>query len=124
MTELAQCRILLVEDEYMLAFDLLSELEDRGAIVLGPEASVDAALRRVANESRIDAAVLDVNLGGEFAFPVADALRARQVPFMFSSGYEDGVTRERYPDIVNCAKPINMPRMLQTIHRMVNAPMP
>ena len=47
MTELAQCRILLVEDEYMLAFDLLSELEDRGAIVLGPEASVDAALKYI-----------------------------------------------------------------------------
>ncbi|MEG3084578.1 response regulator [Sphingomonas sp. PB2P12] len=121
MTELAECRILLVEDEYMLALDLQNELEDRGAFILGPEASVDGALRRVAQESRIDAAVLDVNLGGEFVFPVADALLARHVPFIFSSGYEDGVTRGRYPDIVNCGKPINMSHMLQTIRHMLNA---
>jgi DNA-binding response OmpR family regulator len=120
MTDLACCRILLVEDEYLLALDLQSELEDIGVVVLGPEPSVAGALRRVADEPRIDAAVLDVNLGGEFVFPVADALRARGVPFIFCSGYHDSVTRDRYPDVVNCAKPVDRRRLLNSLRDLVD----
>lgn len=121
MNDLAHCCILLVEDEYMLAADLQNELEDMGATVLGPEASVEGALRCVSKEARIDAAVLDVNLGGEFVFPVADALLARQVPFIFSSGYHDGLTRERYPDVVNCPKPINMRLLVRTMRDLLSS---
>ncbi|MEG3164797.1 response regulator [Sphingomonas sp. PB2P19] len=120
MTDLARCRILLVEDEYMLALDLQTQLEDVGAVVLGPEPSVAAALRRVADEPRIDAAVLDVNLGGEFVFPVAEALTARRVPFVFSSGYHDSVTRDRYPEVMNCTKPIDMRSLLKTLGTLID----
>lgn len=102
---LTHCRILVVEDEYMIARDLLMELEDAGAIGIGPEPSVAGALVRIRDEARIDAAVLDVNLCGESAFPVADALIARSVPFIFASGYEDDEMTRRYPGVVNCAKP-------------------
>lgn len=104
---LTNCRILVVEDEYLLAQDLLMELEDAGAIVIGPEASVGCALTRISEEARIDAVVLDLNLGGESAFPVADALIAKNIPFVFATGYEDKAVNSRYPDALNCPKPFS-----------------
>ncbi|MDQ1156008.1 DNA-binding response OmpR family regulator [Sphingomonas sp. SORGH_AS 950] len=112
-------RILIVEDEYMLAQDLQLELEEAGAIVIGPEASVPSALSRIEQEDRIDAVILDVNLGGQFAFPVADALTARHIPFIFASGYEDDVVKSRYPDVVNCAKPFVARQLLHSLENVL-----
>ena len=119
---LERCRILLVEDEYMLAQDLRRELEDVGAVVLGPEPSVKLALARVATEAHIDAAVLDVNLAGERVFPVADALAARNVPFLFSTGYQDEIIERRFPGATTCDKPIDTRRLLNTLQNMVHGP--
>jgi CheY-like chemotaxis protein len=69
-------RLLLVEDEYLLALYLSEMLEDLGAQVLGPVASVADALELIDKAPEIDAAILDVNLAGEAVFPVADRLRA------------------------------------------------
>jgi len=112
-------RILVVEDEFLLAEDMRYELEDAGAIVLGPEPSVALGLARIAAEPRIDAAVLDVNLGGERVFPIADALAAKQVPFIFVSGYEDMVVRDRYPNVTKCDKPINTRRVVEALDRLI-----
>ncbi len=71
--------------------------------------------RRSSSNPEIDAAILDVNLGGALAYPVADALLARNIPFIFTSGYEDGVLSQRYPQIRNCPKPylfLEMERVL------------
>lgn len=113
-------RILIVEDEYMLAHDLQLELEDAGAIVIGPEASVACALARIEKEDRIDAVVLDVNLGGQLAFPVADALSAQHIPFIFASGYEDDVVKSRYPNVVNCAKPFVSRQLLHSLEHILH----
>lgn len=115
---LTNCRILVVEDEYLLAQDLLLELEDAGAVVIGPEPSVSCALRRIAAEAVIDAVVLDVNLGGESAFPIADMLLTRKIPFVFATGYHDDIVTGRYPGAVNCAKPFSfhqLKRSLETV---------
>jgi CheY-like chemotaxis protein len=83
---LAGRRILVVEDEMLVAMmveDLLTEL---GCEVVGPAASVAEALR-LAAQGRIDGAVLDVNLGSERVYPVADELKREQVPFVFVTGY-------------------------------------
>lgn len=80
----AQC-VLVVEDEMCLAMMLQDLLEDAGYRVV-KAARVPAALQIAADET-IDAAILDVNVGGRDVFPVADALRQRGVPFMFASGY-------------------------------------
>lgn len=98
-------RILVVEDEYFLAQNLLAELEEAGAVVIGPEATVADALQRIGVEPWIDAAVLDVNLAGEEAFPIADLLLTRAIPFVFASGYDAGLITLRYPGVVNCTKP-------------------
>lgn len=97
-------RILLVEDEAMIAMLVEDMLIDSGATVVGPAAGVKAALEAIsANE--IDGALLDVNLGGEQSFEVADALAAKSVPFVFVTGYGGAGVRDRYPNAPTLQKP-------------------
>jgi CheY-like chemotaxis protein len=72
---------------------------------VGPVPSVDQALQTIDSESHIDAAILDVNLGGALSYGVADKLIARKIPFVFTSGYDDNVLRSRYSGVKNCPKP-------------------
>lgn len=99
--------ILAVEDEYYLAMELERDLATAGAVVIGPVPSVEQALALIAAEPAIDAAVLDVNLGGEMAHPVAEALLTRGIPFVLTTGYTDGKLGERYPNIPRCEKPLD-----------------
>src|SRR3984957_18966208 len=98
-------RILVVEDEYLIAMSLQDALENAGSVVVGPVPSVDKAIQKIESEPDIDAAVVDVNLGGLLAYPVADMLIARKIPFVFTSGYDDNVLRERYSQVKNCPTP-------------------
>lgn len=91
-------RIMLVEDEALLALDLSTTLEDQGAVVTGPFASVRTALPCC---DGVDAAVLDVDLRGSKVFPVADLLRAHGVPFVFHTGRSDlSILQSRYGEEV------------------------
>ncbi|CTQ48654.1 response regulator [Jannaschia donghaensis] len=110
--------ILLVEDEAMLALDLSMSLEDEGAQVTGPFASVDTALPACA--ARLDAAILDVDLCGGKSFPIADRLSADGVPFVFHTGRSDlDVLRDRYGDnvpiLVKPARAAEVIHALETI---------
>lgn len=78
--------ILVVEDEFLIAMELESTLESAGYQVLGPAPNVSAALAVLRTE-KPDAAVLDVDLAGEWVTPVAEVLRAMSVPFILTSGY-------------------------------------
>ena len=98
-------RVLVVEDEYVLASDLCDELEGAGAIVVGPAPTLEAALALLDDGARLDGAVLDVNLGGVMVFPLADLLVERQAPFVFTTGYDAGALPERFAAIINCEKP-------------------
>ena len=91
VSSLCDRRILVVEDEYLIAFTLSDRLEGVGSIVVGPVPSVERAIKTVESNPEIDAAILDVNLGGAKAYPVADALLAGNIPFVFASGYEETV---------------------------------
>jgi CheY-like chemotaxis protein len=80
-------RVMVVEDEALVAMLTCDYLEDLGCIVVGPFASVKDALQGL-DDSKIDCAVLDLNLGGgETSFPVASALAERDTPFVFATGY-------------------------------------
>lgn len=79
-------RILVVEDEYLIALELDTELRTAGYRVIGPFADIDGALALL-KVDRPDAAILDVNLAGEWVTPVAETLRAMSVPFILASGY-------------------------------------
>ncbi len=99
-------RLLVVEDDYLMASELVYALEELGAAVAGPAGSVAEALALVEGDGRLDGAVLDVNLGGERVFPVADALMARGVPFVFATGYDSWVVPAAYAGVPRCEKPI------------------
>lgn len=116
---LAQRRILIAEDEYFIMQDLRSGLETLGAVVLGPVPSVADALALIEAEGGIDAAVLDVNLRGERAYPVADALSDRGIPFVFSTGYSDDMIDPRYKLAPICEKPVNMRRLERALADLI-----
>lgn len=107
-------RVLLVEDDYFIAVDLKTWFEAGGAEVLGPVPSVDAALALIAGADAIDAAVLDINLQDELVYPVADALRARGVPFLFATGYDPAAVPPTHGAMALCQKPID-PRAVARI---------
>lgn len=104
-------RVLVVEDEYLIAVSLSDHLQAIGSTVIGPAPSVEKAIRLIESNPRIDVAILDFNLGGVSAYAVADALLARNIPFVFSSGYDSSDLRDRYPQIKNCQKPYLFPQM-------------
>ncbi|MGJ5178453.1 response regulator [Bradyrhizobium oligotrophicum] len=111
--------ILIVEDEYMLADELRCAFGGIGGMVLGPVGTVPDALALIARERRIEGAVLDVNLRGEMAFPVADRLVERGVPFVFTTGYDESIIPDRFSNILRCEKPIAVFRIMRALGRMV-----
>jgi CheY-like chemotaxis protein len=87
-TGLRGMRVLIVEDEFLIAQDLASTIEDLGGEVVGPVPSLAEALEKIADDPP-DVAVLDINLSGEMVFPAAEDLRRRAIPFVFTTGYSD-----------------------------------
>ena len=100
-------RILIVEDEYFLAQTMRDAFADEGAEVVGPVPTVEGALDLIEDTDALDAAVLDLNLQGEMAYPVADALRGRGIPFVFATGYDASAIDNNYLGIGRCEKPVD-----------------
>ena len=86
-------RVLVVEDEMMVSMLIEDMLTELGCVVVGPASRLDEAID-LAKAAEIDCAVLDVNLGGQPIFPLADLLRERGAPFAFATGYGDAGLRE------------------------------
>lgn len=119
-TSLRGRRILVVEDEYMLAEDLRQNLEELGAQVLGPVATVAQALTLLQSEDSLDAAVLDVNLQGDFVFPVLELLRNKRVPFVLATGYDRWALPAAYADVPRCEKPLDMRRLAKALDEQLS----
>jgi CheY-like chemotaxis protein len=100
-------RVLIVEDEYLIATDLASHLTDIGVNVVGPVPSCAEALRLISDAGRLDAAILDINLGSTTVYPVADVLTHAGVPFVFATGYDDLVMPPMYEDVPRHQKPVD-----------------
>jgi len=79
-------RVLLVEDEALVAMLVEDFLTEMGFEVVGPAMRLEPALQ-IAEAAEIDFAVLDINLAGKHSFPIAQVLRQRGIPFLFASGY-------------------------------------
>jgi DNA-binding NtrC family response regulator len=108
--------LLVVEDEYIVAADLAMRLEDAGADVVGPAGSVKEALSCLhADGERLDGAVLDVNLGGERVYPVADELIARGVPFVLTTGYDASAIDSAYAGVPRCEKPVDPAALVRAL---------
>ena len=112
---LAGRHILRVEDDFFVAEDVAAWLEAAGARVVGPVTSLAEALVLVAQVKQLDGAILDINLRGEMAYPVADALRTRSVPFVFTTGYDCAAIPARYADVPACMKPFSLEQIAQAI---------
>ena len=115
--DLAGQRVLLVEDEAMITLLLEDMLGDLGCEVVGPADTVDSAMALAAGETPIDIAVLDVNLAGRQVYDVADTLRAKGVPIVFSSGYGAGRLREVDQGAPVLGKPFRQQDLVAALRR-------
>jgi len=98
-------RILVVEDESLVAMLLETILEDMGCSTIGPASNIEDGLTAVRDEIVLDAALLDVNVAGQQVFPVARALADRGVPFIFSTGYGAGGLPDEWRERPTIQKP-------------------
>jgi two-component SAPR family response regulator len=102
------CRVLLVEDDFLVAETMRDVLEGLGMEVVGPIGWVEEALLFIeANPGAFDAAVIDINLHGARSYPIADLLCAHHVHFVFTTGYSRSAINERFRDYPRCEKPVS-----------------
>jgi CheY-like chemotaxis protein len=112
-------RILLAEDEYLQAFDIHNELLDRGAAVIGPLSDLEVAIAEVKSEPRIDAAIIDVNLGGELVFPLVDDLVRRDIPIIFTTAYGPEVVPFRLRHLTLVEKPVCPAKLAEIVGKLI-----
>jgi len=122
-TALEGVRVLIVEDEFLVASLIEDVLESAGCVVSGPIPRVAEALDAVDHES-YDAAVLDVNLAGDRIDPVAEALSRRNIPFMFVTGYNTSALPGKFAGRPRLCKPFKMRELLGTLCRLVKSSVP
>lgn len=120
MTDLSGKRILIVEDEALLAMTVEDILGDLGCIVVGPAMSLEEAQTLAAHEP-LDAAILDVNVEGVSSFDVADILGQRMVPFCFVTGYGAASLPPQYADVPMLAKPYSAAALRDVLRRLLAA---
>jgi PAS domain S-box-containing protein len=114
-------RILVIEDEALVALQLQADLESVGHTVIGPARSLQAGLSLV-KDSAIDLALVDVSLGRDTSAPIADALIARKVPFAFVTGYSDtAVLPEHLRKMPRLSKPYVLADVRRIIARLLEA---
>jgi len=114
-------RVLVLEDEAILAFALEDMLVELGCEVVGPAMRLGDALSLAENE-RLDAAVLDVNIGGDRSYGVAEELERRGIPFLFATGYGlEGVELKR-PGVRVLSKPYRQRELETELTRLLQHP--
>lgn len=116
-------RVLVVEDEFLLADEIAEWLSARGAQPVGPAGTIAAARRLLGSEPQIDAAILDISLRGELVFPVALDLHERGIPLLFASAY---ATEVEYPpevkDKPRLGKPFAEAQLIDAVERLLGGP--
>jgi DNA-binding response OmpR family regulator len=112
-------RVLIIEDEILVAMELESVLRNHRCHVLGPADTVERAIALI-GEGGPEAAVLDLSLNGQSALPIAAALNARGVPFVVVSGFSK--TQWQAPELSRAprlTKPVNHPTLLRELTRLL-----
>jgi CheY-like chemotaxis protein len=102
---LTGCRILVVEDEYFIAEEIKVLLVKLGAVVIGPLSDQFEAIE-VLSDVEIDCAVLDIDIRGRAVFPLTRALRQRDIPWLYASGYSESLVPEEWRGRAHVEKPI------------------
>ncbi len=112
-------RVLVVEDEYYIASETARALQCAGAEVAGPCASEHAA-RTELETRRPDAAIVDINLGRGPSFELAETLKARGIPFVFVTGYDQEVIPVEFVGVERLQKPVQLRQIIEAVARLVN----
>jgi DNA-binding NtrC family response regulator len=118
--KLAGKRVMVVEDELLVALLVEDMLSEAGCTVVGPFARVAEALAAARTEI-LDAALLDVNVANEKVFPVAYVLEERGIPFLFVTGYGQAALPSDRPDWEACAKPFQPEQLALHLARKMNS---
>ncbi|MXP14888.1 response regulator [Altererythrobacter confluentis] len=120
-SETSEICVLVVEDEVLVAWDETQTLEDAGYKVIGPAHCLESA-QALATSEELSAAVLDVNLGRDTVWSVADTLRARGVPVAFvTADLHHPELGTRFADIPRLTKPISDTELLQVVETIIAA---
>jgi len=117
---MAGCRVLVVEDEMLIAIEIEDTLKALGCAVVGPVGRLDAALELAANGA-MDAAILDVTIRGGEVYPVAEKLLERRIPFILSSGYGDWALPKAMQDRPRLTKPFTSAELEEQVRRLCQA---
>jgi DNA-binding NtrC family response regulator len=117
---LAGSRVLVVEDEPLLAETISDLLMEAEGVPVGPAASIREARQLIKDSRSLDAALLDVNLGDGVVTPVLEALSARGVPtVVYSGGAVPEDVRQRHPDLIALSKPVLPARLIGELRRVM-----
>jgi CheY-like chemotaxis protein len=108
-------RVLLVEDEMMICLLLEDMLLEFGCEIIGPACDIRRAIDLAQRHERIDIAILDVNLGGQVVFPVADILAKRGVPFVFATGLGASGLPQVWQGRPSLQKPMTMAQLADSL---------
>ncbi|WP_127144834.1 response regulator [Pelagibacterium montanilacus] len=112
-------KVLLVEDDALIALDIEDTLVAAGATVIGPYATL-AAARQAARGAAIDLAILDIDLHGEEVFPAAAVLRERGVPFLFYTGRPDReALTSTFQGVPVCRKPLDTRQLMAEAGKLI-----
>ncbi len=115
-------RVLVVDDDYLVAMVVVEFLEYAGAEILGPLGQANEAIAFIeTNGTMIDGAVLDVNLHGAKSYPVADALVARGIGFVFATGYGADAVDGDYCKYPRCEKPFSELGLVSALAKAIQA---
>jgi len=103
----------------IVALAIEDVLLEAGCVVVGPVGTLSAALA-LARQEVVDAAVLDINLDGEKSFPVAEELRRRNIPVVFTTGYGESTLPEQWRSLPHICKPFRVEQLVQLLQEVCN----
>lgn len=117
MQDLKDARVMVVEDQYLIADDLCRALTAAGAEVVGPFASEAKALASM-DHGTIDGAVLDLDLNGRRSMELAERLTAMNIPFVIASGYPENTVSARFAAVERWSKPYDPVELAAALPRI------
>lgn len=112
-------RILVVEDDFLIASEMVGWLEAANLEVIGPAASLQQALALVEMHGpHLDGAVLDIHIRDGCVYPIADKLNSTGVPYIFTTGYDSAAIPAAYTGAPRCEKPVNRTELIEMLDRL------
>jgi CheY-like chemotaxis protein len=113
-------RILVAEDDFVLAYDLSHSLKEEGAVVIGPAHSLSSGLELLRETKEIDGAILDIDLNGEAVFPLAEVLAQRGTPFVFATASDAETLPAPFGLIPHCQKPVSPATVADALRKAIS----